>query len=100
MKNSFFNKRAVGRGAIGAVFCVLILLASMVSAIDLTTESEEIEDLSYTYLFKAPAIGLTLANDKEYTTLHSDGCLAIAENAGDPAMPIKPISRTWSGCSG
>ena len=92
MKENFFNKRVVGKGVIGAIFCVCIMLVSMTTAIDLTTTNEDIESLSYTYLFKKPNLQMTLTNNQEYTLLESDGCYAIGKNAGDPMTPIKPVS--------
>ncbi|MCK4902225.1 MAG: hypothetical protein KAS76_02625, partial [Thermoplasmatales archaeon] len=92
MKENFFNKRTLGRGAFGAIFCVCIMLASMATAVDLTTTNEDIESLSYTYLFKEPSLQLTLTNNQEYTLLETEGCFAIGKNAGDPMMPVKPIS--------
>jgi len=92
MNKRFFNKGVVGRSAFGAVFCSLVLLASMATAINLTSTSKDAESLSYTYLFKEPDLELTLANNQEYTRLITEGCLAIGKSAGEPMMPIKPVS--------
>ena len=70
MSRHYFKKGIVGKSAVGAIFCSLILLASMTAAIDLSTETtEEIYDLSYTYLFKEPNLKPTIANNQEYTLL-------------------------------
>ena len=92
MKKNFFNIRVTDRGTIGAIFCVCIMLASIATAINLTTTNEDIESLSYTYLFKAPNLQLTLTNNQEYVLLESDGCFAIGKNAGEPMVPVKPVS--------
>jgi len=93
MSRHYFKKGIVGKSAVGAIFCSLILLASMTAAIDLSTgTTEEIYDLSYTYLFKEPNLKPTIANNQEYTLLEMDGCIGIGEEAGEPTMLIKPVS--------
>jgi hypothetical protein len=94
MKGNNYKKGIVGRSAIGAVFCTLILLASMTTAINLskTYNNEEIENLSYTFLFKEPKTQLTFANSHDYTLIEMEGCIGIGKNAGEPMLPIKSVS--------
>ncbi|MBN2066611.1 MAG: PKD domain-containing protein [Candidatus Thermoplasmatota archaeon] len=47
-------------------------------------------DLNYTFLFEQPSFNLVQTADAEsYTTLSMKGCLAIAEDVGDPLLPVK-----------
>ena len=95
MKNKFYNKIIIGNSAIGAIFCVLILLASMAAALNInqTTNSTNTNNvLNYTFLFKQPKSQTIFENNHDYTLLEIEGCLAIGKNAGEPMMPIKPVS--------
>ena len=96
MNNKFLNKKILGKSAIGAIFCILILLASMATAININvtikTSTSSNDVLSYTFLFMEPKTQNTFENNQDYTLLEMQGCLAIGKNAGEPVMPIKPVS--------
>ena len=93
MHNKFLNKKIVSKSAIGAIFCIIILLASMATAINtIKTSNNSNEVLNYTFLFVEPKTQTTFENNHDYTLLEMQGCLAIGKNAGEPMMPIKPVS--------
>jgi len=96
MQDKFLNKRIVGNSAIGAIFCILVLLASMATAININgnnkTSANLNEVLSYTFLFMEPKAQTTFENNQDYTLIEMQGCLAIGKNAGEPIIPIKPVS--------
>ena len=85
-------KRIVSNSAIYAIFCSLILLASMAAAINIYETNETDEFLSYTFLFKEPNTQDTFENDQDYTLLKMQGCLDIGKNPGEPMLPVKPVS--------
>ena len=96
MKKNKFRKGILGRGTLGAIFCVTIMLASIATAVDInkktTTDFEEYDSLSYTFLFQEPANKLTVANDQDFTVVGMKGCIGIGINAGEPMLPSKPVS--------
>mgnify|MGYP005835816119 CR=1 FL=1 len=96
MKKNFLKGKIVGNSAIGAIFCILILLASMATAINinLTTKNSANTNqiLSYTFLFAEPKTQTTFKNNHYFTLLEMQGCIAIGKNPGAPMIPIKPIS--------
>jgi len=96
MRENFLNKRTTGKSAIGAFFCISILLASLATAININeehdTSTNSNEFLSYTYLFAEPKTQTTFENNKDYSLIEMKGCLPIGKNAGEPMMPIKPVS--------
>jgi len=95
MKGKFLNKNIVGNTAIGAIFCILILVASMATAINIngnSNTSQNSDELSYTFLFMEPKTQTTFENNHDYTLLEMQGCLALGKNPGEPMMPIKPVS--------
>ena len=93
IKNNF-RKEILGKSAIGAIFCTVILLASMATAINLSKDigNEANENLSYTFLFKEPEFQTFSLNNDDYTQIVMNGCMAIGKNAGEPTMPIKAVS--------
>jgi hypothetical protein len=96
MQKDYFKKRATSGGAIGTIFCVFIMLASMITAINISKDTEkntiEINSLNYKFLFKEPILQSSLTNSKDYTLVEMEGCIAIGKNAGEPMIPVKPIS--------
>jgi hypothetical protein len=92
MKEISFKKGKIGRGAIGAIFCALIMLASMATAINLSEKNNEVNSLNYTFLFKGPKTHQTVANNEDYTLIDMKGCYVIGRNVGEPLLPIKSIS--------
>ena len=92
MQKNNFEKVKVGRSAIGAVFCALLLMVSIATAINLPETDNEDKSLSYTFLFKEPKSRSTVANNEDYTLIEMDGCYGIGRNAGEPLLPIKSIS--------
>ena len=88
--------KKIGKSSFGAIICVLLLIASMASAVDLSNEKEneniEINDLSYTFLFKEPESNKVRANNLDFASVGIDGCIAIAKNSGDPAIAAKPVT--------
>jgi hypothetical protein len=96
MRDKLIDKGVTGKSAVGAIFCILILLASMATAIAVNgtnkTPVNSNEVLSYTFLFAEPNTRATFENNHDYTLLEMKGCLAIGKSAGEPMMPIKPIS--------
>ena len=88
--------KKLGKSSVGAIFCMLILIASMANAVDITNEKKintfDNENLSYTFLFKEPSSKLKTANDQDYTLMEIDGCIAIAKNPGEPVTAAKPVS--------
>lgn len=87
-------KKVLGRGAIGAIFCSLILLGSIATAINISNsnEIEEIDSLSYTFLFQEPTAKLTEANSQDFTIVEMKGCIGIGKEAGEPMLPTKAVS--------
>ncbi|NHJ49333.1 MAG: hypothetical protein FK733_16205, partial [Asgard group archaeon] len=92
MEKNNFEKVKVGRGAIGAVFCALLIMASMATAINLANSNSEVNSLSYTFLFKEPKSRSTDANNEDYTLIEMEGCYGIGRNTGEPLLPIKSVS--------
>ena len=96
MREKILNIRTTGRGAIGAIFCILILLASVATAINInggqSTSTNSNKVLNYTFLFTEPKTQTTFENNKDYTLIEMNGCFPIGKNAGEPMMPIKPVS--------
>lgn len=95
MQEKFIKNKATGKRAVGAVFCVVILCASLATALNYTGEqtiSTHSNLLSYTYLFAEPTARTTVENNQAYTLVEMKGCLSIGRNAGDPMVPIKPVS--------
>ena len=96
MQDNSINKKFLGRGAIGAVFCISIMLASIVTAVDVSNNNLKlnIEDdsLSYSFLFKTPTVKITNENNQDFTLVELDGSLAMGKSAGKPMLPVKPIS--------
>ena len=89
MQNNNFEK-VLGRSAIGAVFCSLILLASMATAINISNsnEPEVIDSLSYTFLFEEPTAKLTEVNSQDFTLVEMKGCIGIGKTAAKMAYEI------------
>ena len=95
MREKFLKNRTTGKRAVGAIFCIFILFASLATALNTNgeqTTSTNSNFLSYTYLFAEPTTQTTFENNKEYTLVEMKGCLPIGKNAGEPMIPIKPVS--------
>ena len=91
-----FEKERISKGAIGAIFCMFILVASMATAVNISQNeveiSTEMESLSYTFLFEDPGFQLTTENNQDFTLVEMDGCLPMGKNSGVPMMPVKPVT--------
>ena len=93
MKRAIFKNKKLGRGAIGAFFCVCLMLASMATAVDLSEKTiSEVNGLSYTFLFEEPNLQVTQENGQDFSLVGMDGCLPMGKNSGTPMLPVKPIS--------
>ena len=96
MQEKFLKNRTAGKSAIGAIFCISILLASLATAINVnethSTSTNSNNFLSYTYLFTEPKVQTTFENNNDYTLIEMKGCLPIGKNAGEPMIPVKPVS--------
>ena len=86
MQDNNIKKKKIGRSAIGAVFCVTIMLASMATAIDISSNQPEMNDgihkLSYEFLFETPSLQLTNINGQEYNTIQDRSQLSVTTTAG------------------
>jgi len=95
MQQKFFKNRTTGKSAIGAIFCFFILFASLATAFNINLEQTTLNNsnfLRYTYLFAEPSARTTFENNNDYTLISMKGCLEIGKNAGEPMIPIKPVS--------
>ena len=95
MKENIFKKKILGRSGIGAIFCALVLIASMATAINVSQVLEttsDVDNLSYTFSFVEPNIQLTEIESQDFTTINMMGCLGIGKSAGEPMLPVKPIT--------
>ncbi|MBN1860256.1 MAG: PKD domain-containing protein [Candidatus Thermoplasmatota archaeon] len=96
MREKILHNKTTGKSAIGAVFCIVILFASLATAIDINgeqnTSTTSNQFLSYSFLFAEPKAQTTYENNHDYTLVEMKGCLPIGKNAGEPMMPVKPIS--------
>ena len=96
MKKDLFKKRVTSRSIFGAIFCVCLMLASMATSINISKDTKknaiEVGSLNYTFLFKEPNIQSSLINSKDYTVIEMEGCIAIGKNAGEPMLPVMPVS--------
>ncbi|KYK23462.1 hypothetical protein AYK25_06690 [Thermoplasmatales archaeon SM1-50] len=77
--------------------CMALVMTSAVTTMgtSLTFGSEPKSiptKLSYTIQFKEPVLQSIEINSVDYASISMPGCLSIGEHAGDPTMPIKPIT--------
>ena len=97
MKNGRRNSRAIGRLSVVFAICIGLVMTSAVTAIgtslSLNGQTRVIpNELEYSFEFKQPSFQPININDATYTTTSLPGCLSIGMQAGDPTMPVKPIT--------
>ncbi len=77
------------------LFIVVLLLASscygyMTSAVQMhTSKNLTTTSLTYTFLFTKPTFSVICCAGTTYTEITMQDCVALAPQAGDPALPVK-----------
>jgi len=98
MREKIFKDKTTGKSAIGAIFCIVILFASLATAIDIneeqSTSTTSSQFLSYSFLFAEPQTQTTFENNYEYTLVEMKGCLPIGKNGGEPMLPVAVCQTT------
>jgi len=97
MKNGTKKKRILGRLSVVFAVCIAMIMTSAVTAIGTspTLNSHTLfpnNQMAYSFEFKAPSVQAINKNGADYTTLSMPGCLSIGKQAGEPTMPVKPIT--------
>jgi hypothetical protein len=93
MRNSFLEKKLIKKSAVGSVFCGLLMLVSIAGAVNISQKNaNEIETLSYDFLFKSPSLKAISVNNNDFTLLELDGCLSMGETGGMPMLPVKAVT--------
>ena len=72
------------------VVCILLLATSFV-AMTGTSETSDVEILSYSFAFLEPSFETIEAGGSEYAMINMPGCMAVGKQAGEPMMPVKNI---------
>ena len=97
MEKTNFGKIKLGRLAIAVAICVFMLTTSVAAVMGTSIKNDSqmntnVNNLSYTFLFKEPSFKSIQASSSEYTTISMDGCMAIGKQAGEPLVPVKLIT--------
>jgi len=97
MKNGTGKKRAVGRLSVVFAVCIGMIMTSAVTAIGTFSTLDNLSifsltEMKYSFEFTEPSAQAINSNGAAYTTLSMPGCLSIGKQAGDPTMPVKPIT--------
>lgn len=97
MKNRIKKHRILGRLSVVFAVCIAMILTSAVTAIGTTPtlKSHTLfldNQMTYSFEFKEPSLQLISNNDVDFTALSMQGCLSIGKQAGEPSMPVKPVT--------
>jgi hypothetical protein len=96
MQDPNIKKKNFSINVIGAIFCVCIMLASIVTAVDVPNKDLKFNSvsniLSYNFLFETPTVKITNENNQDFTLVELDGSFAMGKSVGKPMLPVKPIS--------
>jgi len=90
-KNKEFFK-IIGAGFI-TIFLLTGALTGSVIGLDKADpgEPEKTTSLCYSLPFEEPGLTAIVVDNRVFTEINMDSCLSIAENSGEPALPIYPV---------
>ena len=96
MNKNFLKRKKISRTVIASIFCSFVVLGSMATAIDINKTSgkdfEDIDSLSYTFLFTEPELKARIASNQDFTEIEMKGCIGISESSGAPMIPVKAVT--------
>jgi len=97
MKDGTRNKRTLGRLSVVFAVCVGMLMASAVTTVGTSPQLDNqtlvpLNEMKYSFEFNEPSAQTMHSNGATFTTVSISGCLSIGKQAGEPTMPVKPIT--------